>query len=481
MADDIAEITFQSVSLNYTIPSPPLPTPTPVSAPISGTLAVDYTTNTVVGVLTTSLFGFSATITNFTLASPSANTYQLSSPIFQATVPTVGTFNFQLVMGYQGMAPSGLSGAQLNSTWQPGNIVFNVSPNTLVSNICFAAGTLIRTPRGDVPVETLQAGSLVVTVSGETRPVRWLGRRVVDCLNHTQRPEVLPIRISAGAFGPAKPSQDLYVSPGHAICVDLCGEVFFQAANLVNGGTIAQIEVDAIEYCHVELDSHDVLLANNLPAESYLAMGNRPFFQGASNIPDDEGTERTWADFCRPVVTGGPLLNFVRQRLTQRAEEMGWTRAREFEIRLVADGQVHAPLTDGETAIFRFPAGTRDVRIVSDTFVPAHFGFPDQRALGVQVRALAISGGAGDTPRPIALDDERLRDGLHPEEARDGAAWRWTKGELRLAQTFWEDLPTEGQIVLRLSLDRRARRRWSPPHAAAADHAEPVVAARLSA
>ena len=54
---------------------------------------------------------------------------------------------------------------------------------------------------------------------------------------------------------------------------------FIPVGYLVNGATIAQVEVDEVSYWHVELDSHDVLIANNLPAESYLAMGNRGFFE----------------------------------------------------------------------------------------------------------------------------------------------------------------------------------------------------------
>ncbi len=35
---------------------------------------------------------------------------------------------------------------------------------------CFAAGTLIRTPRGEVAIESLTVGDLVITAGGETRP-----------------------------------------------------------------------------------------------------------------------------------------------------------------------------------------------------------------------------------------------------------------------------------------------------------------------
>src|SRR6056297_1430822 len=40
---------------------------------------------------------------------------------------------------------------------------------------CFVAGTLIKTPLGDVPVEQLQAGDLVITQDHGAQPVRWAG------------------------------------------------------------------------------------------------------------------------------------------------------------------------------------------------------------------------------------------------------------------------------------------------------------------
>jgi hypothetical protein len=151
----------------------------------------------------------------------------------------------------------------------------------------------------------------------------------------------LPIRIAADAFGPNRPSQDLYLSSGHSVCVDLLGEALIPVGNLVNGATIAQVEVDTISYWHVELESHDILIANNVPAESYLAMANRGFFEdpGAGLDAFDEGCDRTHADFCRPVVLEGPVLDFVRQRLLALAEATGWTRSFETDLHLLVDGE----------------------------------------------------------------------------------------------------------------------------------------------
>ena len=171
-------------------------------------------------------------------------------------------------------------------------------------------------------VEALEIGDLVVTASGALRPIRWLGHRTVTCATHPRPHEVLPVRIAAHAFGPERPSRPLLVSPGHAICVDLLGEVLMPAIALVDGETIAQVAVDEVTYWHVELDSHDILLAENMAAESYLEMGNRAFFRETDVVAlgaSPDSPVRTHADFCRPYVDGGPLLASVRAQLAARA------------------------------------------------------------------------------------------------------------------------------------------------------------------
>ena len=188
--------------------------------------------------------------------------------------------------------------------------------------VCFASGTAIRTVHGDVPVEALVPGDVAVTASGAPRPIIWTGHRAIDCRRHPRAREVMPVRIVAHAFGENRPARDLYVSPGHSICVDALGEVLIPAVSLVNGGSVAQVDVETVTYWHVELESHDILLADNMPVESYLDMGNRSFFVEADAIalharPDAE--LRTHADFCRPFHDGGPVLAAVRARLEARA------------------------------------------------------------------------------------------------------------------------------------------------------------------
>ena len=188
--------------------------------------------------------------------------------------------------------------------------------------VCFASGTRVSTARGNIEVEALQVGELVVTASGALRPITWLGHRIIDCRRHPRPHKAMPVRIAAHAFGENRPARDLVVSPGHSICVDLMGETLIPAGILENGTTIRREDVDSVTYWHVELDSHDILLAENLLCESYLEIGNRGFFADGGVVALGAGPDalmRTHADFCRPFVDSGPQLEAVKARLKKRA------------------------------------------------------------------------------------------------------------------------------------------------------------------
>src|SRR5262249_50670538 len=152
--------------------------------------------------------------------------------------------------------------------------------------------------------------------------------RKVQCANRPDRQDMRPVRIREGAFGAGLPHRDLVVSPGHAIFVD---DSLVPAAHLLNGATIVQEDVAHVRYFHVELDAHDVLLAEGLPCESYLDDGNRSAFanhEGPVALFERLDTE-TWDQACAPVMTDPQQLEAVRRRLVERAEALGWRRIAE--------------------------------------------------------------------------------------------------------------------------------------------------------
>jgi hypothetical protein len=133
---------------------------------------------------------------------------------------------------------------------------------------CFFAGTMIRTPEGEVAVETLRRGDLVCTLDGRVVPVDWLGVQTVSTI-FTDKLRVRPIRIRAGALGQNVPARDLLISPDHAILVE---GALIQAGALVNGTSIVRESnvPTTFTYYHVEVDDHSLILAENTPAETFV-------------------------------------------------------------------------------------------------------------------------------------------------------------------------------------------------------------------
>jgi hypothetical protein len=199
---------------------------------------------------------------------------------------------------------------------------------------CFAAGTRILTEAGEVPVEKLRAGERVVSAFGGTVPVLWSGRRRVDCRRHPRPQEVWPVRIRAGAFDVSNPRRDLLLSPDHAVFIEFldgaAAGVLIPIRYLINGSTIEQQRVRTIEYWHVELPQHDVIMADGLPTESYLDTGNRSAFEGggpALRLHADFAQQAWHAQACAAQITRGPILTAVRRRLAARARDSVRARA----------------------------------------------------------------------------------------------------------------------------------------------------------
>ena len=334
----------------------------------------------------------------------------------------------------------------------------------LITVVCFCMGTLILTERGEVAVEDLAIDDRVVTLSGERRAIRWLGHRTLDCRNHPRPEAAQPIRIAAQAFGLNQPNRDLYVSPGHAICVDLLGEVLIPANALINGATVVQMDVEEVTYWHVELDSHDILIANGLPAESYLEMGNRSFFRendvtALGAVPDSPADERSHLDFCRPFHGDGPIVEVVKQQMRQRLASIGWTLNRSplANLHLVVDGQRQDPVVRERSVRFTVPADALDVWLVCDTARPVDvLDLPDDRDLGVSLAGLTIDDGF--TATKIDLADSLLCVGFHAV-APEGN--RWTAGRARLPAALWAQSCDD--FFLRVDLAGPAIPRWAAP------------------
>jgi hypothetical protein len=135
--------------------------------------------------------------------------------------------------------------------------------------VCYLRGTRIRTPEGERGVEELKIGDLVVTLSGESKSIKWIGKQRFKKSSERWPKDFEPIRISRFALDEQSPHRDLYVSPNHAVYID---GVLIPAKYLVNGLSITQCApegAELIEYLHIELFDHDVIYAEGATAETF--------------------------------------------------------------------------------------------------------------------------------------------------------------------------------------------------------------------
>jgi hypothetical protein len=299
---------------------------------------------------------------------------------------------------------------------------------------CYCRGTLILAERGEVRVEDLAIGDAVVTFSGEAKPIKWIGRRSYAGRFIAGNPAVLPIVVRAGALAPETPVRDLWLSPGHALLLD--GSLV-PAEHLVNSLTIVKTgAVDRVDYFHLEFETHEVILAEGAPAESYVECDNRRGFHNAHEFaalyPEDA---RAPFGYCRPRLEAGMAeLAAIRARLFDRAAALGHSTSVDPDLHLVVDGTAVAPqsVADGRH-IFRLDGVADEVWLASRSGVPAELEplSSDRRCLGVCVQQLVLR----DEHLRVEISHSHpaLCEGFHEDE--EGAR-RWTTGMGRLPGRF---------------------------------------------
>jgi hypothetical protein len=294
---------------------------------------------------------------------------------------------------------------------------------TDLTTICFCVDTKIGTPDGEVPVQTLQPGDMVLTAHNGPRKVIWVGTGKV-LATRGKRGVATPVIVRKGALADNLPHQDLHVTKAHSLYID---DVLIPVEFLVNHRTIVWDDrAQEVEIYHVELESHDVLIANGVPAESFRDDGNRWLFQNARS-----GWDLPPQEPYAPVLTGGPVVDTVWRRLLDRAglcDVLSLTD--DPDLHLIVDGlRVDARERRDAGYVFRLPSTPRSVIVASRVGVPSELGIVrDPRALGVAFSRLTIR--QGGKFMLFDADDERLTAGFHEYEPEDRL--RWTDGYAEL-------------------------------------------------
>ena len=334
-----------------------------------------------------------------------------------AIVTNLGTTTFT-VTGYH---PNGF-GSSVDGA-NTGTVIF---PNDVAP--CFVAGTRLLTATGERPVETIRPGDLLPTALGHRlRRVVWAGHTTIDLDRHPDPIKAAPVRIAAHAFGPDQPHRDLVVSPDHAIWT---GEALIPAYLLANGRSIAREPAQGrVTYLHIELDGHDLILAEGLASESYLDTGNRGLFAGAEDarpLHPDLTSANQWDErACAPLTLGGPALHQAHRRLAARATTLGYRTTDDPAITIEANGQpIQLLIATQERLAAIVPAGTTRLTLRSRAAIPNETdpARNDRRRLGIAIAAITLDG------HDIALDSPACTAGFHAPESD----LRWTDGAAAL-------------------------------------------------
>lgn len=189
-----------------------------------------------------------------------------------------------------------------------------LSGNTF-TQVCFAAGTMIATPEGEVAVETLSIGDMVMTASGDQVPVKWIGHQTIK--QSTVSTSQAPVRVSKDALAQGQPNQDLVLTASHGLIID---DLVINAGALINHDSIDYVPSNelpaSVTYYHVETDAHEVIIANGIEAETYIDYIDRQVFDNYAEYVALYGIETRVVEMPRHRISSRRLLPLaVRERL----------------------------------------------------------------------------------------------------------------------------------------------------------------------
>ncbi|MTH79386.1 Hint domain-containing protein [Paracoccus aestuariivivens] len=173
---------------------------------------------------------------------------------------------------------------------------------------CFAAGTLIATPKGEIPVELLEIGDHVLTEDGRSVEIKWVARQTLHKV-YTPAERFVPVRVKEGALGAGMPHRDLVLTAAHALVIE---DLAINAGALVNGTSIVFDPVETlperVTYYHIETEAHDVILANGVAAESFVDYVGRRAFDNYHEYIGMYGSERVIREMQRPRISARRLV-----------------------------------------------------------------------------------------------------------------------------------------------------------------------------
>ena len=145
--------------------------------------------------------------------------------------------------------------------------------------ICFTPGVMILTPTGEVAIEDLGIGDRVITRDHGVQRIRWIGATTLPAGYVNRTSAMRPVLVRAGALGPDQPVRDMRLSRQHRILVrDWRADLLFgkpdgvlvPVVSLLNDSTIIEDRpTGPVTYIHMAFDTHEVVYADGIEAESF--------------------------------------------------------------------------------------------------------------------------------------------------------------------------------------------------------------------
>ncbi len=125
---------------------------------------------------------------------------------------------------------------------------------TPISNICFPAGTLIRTDQGEIAIEQLQKGKHTI------------GRQVIKHITQTISTDKYLIRVGKDVFGKNKPTKPTVMSKDHKI--EFHGELVPAYRFLDYSEDVKKVKYSGEILYNVLLEEYGTMSVNNLRCET---------------------------------------------------------------------------------------------------------------------------------------------------------------------------------------------------------------------
>ncbi|MCE8510943.1 Hint domain-containing protein [Ruegeria pomeroyi] len=202
--------------------------------------------------------------------------------------------------------------------------------------VCFVRGTQIQTAQGERAVEQLRPGDRILTMTGEFKPLLWVGSQTVSGKLMSDQSGKAPVRIEPGSLGVGLPRRSLRLSQQHRILLSsriverVTGQPEALAAvkhlTAFDGIYVEPVE-NEVEYFHLLFASHEIVFAEGAPCESlYLGSEACKSFSSEKLMeiksffdwdPLEEPKPKSFVP-ARPFLKGSVVKQVVRRHLKNK-------------------------------------------------------------------------------------------------------------------------------------------------------------------